>query len=173
MPICERLEHGYRPEEIAQAEATMQEQRSLYEAAKNGARPQELQQAQADYEAAQADAVNAETTFGRYEKLVRTDTISRQQFDDAKSKRDASKQKAESAHQRLALLQAGTRTEDVQAAQAAFGRREAAAALAHRGYRREDIDAARSRLDRGQPPGGGTRCASEGSRTHGARQWGG
>ncbi len=141
-----RLEHGYRPEEIAQAEATVQEQRSMYEAAKSGARPQELQQAQAEYEAAQADAVNAETTFRRYEQLVRTDTISRQQFDDAKSKRDASQQKAESAHQRLALLQAGTRAEDVQAAQGRFRQAEAAAALAHRGYRREDIDAARSRL---------------------------
>ena len=40
--------------------------------------PQEIEQAQADYAAAAADATNAEITYKRMEKLVATDTISRQ-----------------------------------------------------------------------------------------------
>jgi multidrug efflux pump subunit AcrA (membrane-fusion protein) len=58
----ERLQHGYRPEEIAQSEATMQEQRARLEAAQNGPRPEELAQAQADYDATKAEATNAEVT---------------------------------------------------------------------------------------------------------------
>ena len=142
----ERMERGYRPEEIAQAEATMGEQSARLEAAKNGARPQELAEAQAEYEAAKADATNAETTFKRMETLVRGDTVSRQQFDDSRAKRDAAAQKAESAQQRLALLRAGTRSEDLEAAEARYRQTKAAAEMARRGYRKEDINVARARV---------------------------
>ncbi|MGO4214210.1 biotin/lipoyl-binding protein, partial [Terriglobus sp. YAF25] len=92
-----KMEHGNRPEEIAQAEATARAQQAAYEAAKSGPRTQELAQAQADYDAAQADAINAEATFKRMAMLVRGETISRQQYDDALAKRDAMAQKSESA----------------------------------------------------------------------------
>jgi multidrug resistance efflux pump len=142
----QRLERGYRPEEIAQAEATMKEQRARLEAAENGPRPQELAQAQADYDAAKADAVNAEATYKRMQTLVQKDIVSRQQFDDAKAKRDASEKQAESARQRLAVLQAGTRKEDLHAAEERFREAKAAAEMTRRGYRREDIQTARGRL---------------------------
>lgn len=141
-----KLERGYRPEEIAQAQAAAAEQGALLEAAKKGPRVQEVEQAQADYAAAKADAVNAAATFGRMEMLVRGDTISRLQFDDAKAKRDATAQRAESFRQRLALLQAGTRKEDLTAAEERYRQAEAAATLMRRGYRKEDVEAARGRL---------------------------
>ena len=141
-----KLERGYRPEEIAQAQAAAGVQGALLEAAKKGPRVQELEQAQADYAAAQADAVNAEATFGRMQMLVRGDTISRLQFDDAKAKRDVTAERAESLRQRLALLQAGTRKEDLTAAEERYRQAQAAAELMRRGYRKEDIDAARGRL---------------------------
>ena len=68
---------------------------AAYERARNGPRKQEIEQAQADFAAATADATNAEVFFKRMEKLVATDTISRQQFDDARDKRDAAAQRAE------------------------------------------------------------------------------
>jgi HlyD family secretion protein len=141
-----RLERGYRPEEIAQTHAAEGEQGALLEAAKKGPRVQELEQAQADYAAAQADAVNAEATFKRMEMLVRGETISRLQFDDAQAKRDTTAQKAESLRQRLALLQAGTRKEDLEAAEERYRQAQAAAELMRRGYRKEDVAAARGRL---------------------------
>jgi len=146
----ERMLRGNRPEEIAEAEATASAQKASFEAAKNGPRKQELDQAQADFGAAQADAVNAEVFFRRMEKLVATDTISRQQFDDARDKRDAAVQKSESARQHLALLQAGTRPEDLRSAQARFQQAESAAVLARKGFRKEDIEAARGRLAQAQ-----------------------
>jgi HlyD family secretion protein len=146
----DRMVRGNRPEEIEQAEATAKAMQAVYESARNGPRRQEIEQAQADFAAASADAGNAETFYKRMEKLAATDTISRQQFDDARDKRDAAMQKAESAKQRLALLQAGTRSEDVNAAEARYKQASSAAALARKGFRREDIDAARGRLGEAQ-----------------------
>lgn len=142
----ERMLRGNRPEEIAQASAQAAAARAALDEARNGPRLQELDQAKADYAAAQADAANAESFYGRMEKLIRTDTISRQQFDDARDKRDAARQRAESARQHLALLQAGTRPEDLRAAEDRYHQAEAARVLAVKGSRREDIDAARGRL---------------------------
>jgi len=146
----DRMLRGNRPEEVEQAIATAHAQAAALEEARNGPRTEELHQAQADYAAAQADSVNAETYFHRMEKLNAGDIISRQQFDDARDKRDAARERAESARQHLALLQAGTRPEDLHAAEARFRQAEAAALLARKGFRREDIDAARGRLAQAQ-----------------------
>jgi len=146
----DRLVRGNRPEEIAEAAATAAAQKAAMEAAIHGPRPQELAQAQADFSAAQADSANAKAYYGRMAQLAAKDIISRQQFDDARDRRDAAAQKAESARQRLALLQAGTRAEDIRTAKAHYAQSQASADLARRGARREDIDAARSRLAQAQ-----------------------
>jgi HlyD family secretion protein len=146
----DRMLRGNRPEEIAEAEATASAQKAAFEAAQNGPRKQELDQAQADFAAAKADAVNAEGFFQRMQKLLASDTISRQQFDDARDKRDAAAQRTESARQHLALLQAGTRAEDLRSAQARFAQAQSAAVLARKGFRKEDIEAARGRLAQAQ-----------------------
>jgi HlyD family secretion protein len=146
----DRMVRGNRPEEIEQAEATAKAAQAAYESARNGPRRQEIDQARADFAAAIADSSNAEVFFQRMEKLVATDTISRQQFDDARDKRDAAAQRAESAKQRLALLEAGTRVEDVNAARARAQQAQAVAVLARKGFRKEDIAAARGRLAEAQ-----------------------
>ena len=146
----DRMLRGNRPEEVDQAEATARAMQAAFESARNGPRRQEIDQAQAEYRAATADAANAGAFYGRMEKLAATDTISLQQFDDARDKRDAAAQRAESARQRLALLQAGTRPEDVHAAEAHYKQAEAAAVLARKGFRREDIEAARGRVGEAQ-----------------------
>lgn len=146
----QKMLRGNRPEEIVQAEAIARAQKAAFEEARNGPRLQEIEQAQADYKAASADATNAQVFYGRMEKLIAADTISRQQFDDARDKRDAAAQRAESARQRMALLEAGSRAEDVNAAEARFKQAQAAAELARKGFRKEDIEAARSRLAEAQ-----------------------
>ena len=146
----DKMLRGNRPEEIAQAEASARAQEAAYEEARNGPRRQEIDQAQADFKAAVADAANAEVFYQRMQKLITTDIISRQQFDDARDKRDAAAQRAESARQRLALLQAGTRAEDLNVAEAKYKQAQAAAVLARKGFRKEDIEAARGRLTEAQ-----------------------
>ncbi|MGA9585628.1 MAG: efflux RND transporter periplasmic adaptor subunit [Terracidiphilus sp.] len=146
----DKMQRGNRPEEIVQAEAIAHAQQAALEAARNGPRRQEIDQAQADYAAAVADAANADIFYKRMEKLIASDTISRQQFDDSRDKRDAAAQRAESARQRLVLLQAGTRVEDLNAAEAKYKQAEAAAILSRQGFRKEDIEAARGRLAEAQ-----------------------
>lgn len=141
-----RLLHGNRREEIAQAEAAAKAEQSAVEEARNGPRTQEVQQASADYAAAKADAGNAADVFRRMATLAAKDEISQQEFDDARAKRDAAAEHAEAARQRLELLRAGTRPEDLQTAEERFQQAQAAAALARKGARPEDIAAARARL---------------------------
>ena len=142
----DRMLRGNRPEEIAEAESNASAQKAALEEADHGPRPQEIAQAQADLAAAQANAVDAESYYQRMAKLAASDTISRQQYDDARAKRDSAAEQAKSASERLALLQAGTRPEDLAAARARFAQAQAAAVLARRGFRKEDIEAARGKL---------------------------
>jgi HlyD family secretion protein len=146
----DRMLRGNRPEEIAQAEDSAKAQAAALEAARNGPRKEDLAQGKADYEAAKADAVNSEAYFYRMEKLAEAGTISRQQFDDAREKRDAARERAESARQHLAELEAGTRPEDLRAAEARFRQAQAAAVLSRKGFRKEDIEAAHGRLAEAQ-----------------------
>jgi multidrug resistance efflux pump len=146
----DKMLRGNRPEEIAEAEATANASKAALEEARHGPRPQEIDQAKADYAAAAADAGNAKDFYGRMAKLVAQDIVSKQQYDDAKDKRDATAQRAEAARQQLALLEAGTRVEDLHAAEARYKQAEAAAELMRKGFRREDIEAARGRLAEAQ-----------------------
>lgn len=141
-----KLTRGNRPEEIQQAEANAAAMRASLDAAHNGPRSQDIAQAQADFEATQADAINAQADFERMQKLAVTDAISRMEFDSYRNKRDSAAKKAESARQRLAELQAGTRREDLRAAEAHYQQAQAAANLSRKGARSEDIAAARDAL---------------------------
>jgi HlyD family secretion protein len=141
-----RLHQGNRPQEIAQADATLHENKALLDEAQNGPRPQDIAQAQADYAAAKANA----STYDRMQPLAAKDIISKQQFDSYTAQRNNTAQLAESAHQRLAVLQAGTRTEDIQAARDRYQQSLAADQLAHAGFRQQDITAGKGRLAQAQ-----------------------
>jgi HlyD family secretion protein len=145
-----RLHQGNRPQEIAQADATLHENKALLDEAQNGPRPQDIAQAQADYAAAKANAVDAASTYDRMQPLAAKDIISKQQFDSYTAQRNNTAQLAESAHQRLAVLQAGTRTEDIQAARDRYQQSLAADQLAHAGFRQQDITAGKGRLAQAQ-----------------------
>jgi multidrug resistance efflux pump len=145
-----RLQTGNRPQEIAQADATLHENAALLQEALNGPRTEDIHQAEADFAAAKANATDAQSTYERMKPLVAKDVISKQRFDSYTAQRDNTAQLAESAHQRLAVLQAGTRTEDVQAARARYAQSLAADQLAHAGYRHQDITSGKGRLTQAQ-----------------------
>jgi len=84
----------------------------------NGSRPQEIDQARAQVAQAQANVENADLTFQRESDLRRTNAISKQEFDNATATRDANRAQLRSAQANLALLEAGSREEDIDAARA-------------------------------------------------------
>ncbi len=145
-----RALRGNRPQEIQQAINTAAAAKAAMDEAQNGPRKQEIAEAQAALAADEANAENARADFDRMQKLMTADEISRMDFDSYKSKRDSTAQNAEASRQRLALLQAGTRQEDIRSAEARYKQADAAAALSKAGSRQEDIALARDELKASQ-----------------------
>jgi len=122
-----KLEHGSRPEEIAQARAA-----AATDERAPGYRLQEITQLEFDLQRAQADAKNAEQTFQRTSKLADEGILAPQVRDDAQARLDA-------AHAQVRSL-----TTAVNAARARLREAEAQKELVERGPRKEDIEAARA-----------------------------
>jgi multidrug resistance efflux pump len=144
----EKLLNGSRPEEIAQARAQAEAARLNYEMARNGPRPQEIEAARAELDAAQADFEVTRTNLARVERLVETGDMSRQDYDSAKAAFERAAARRETARQRLALLEAGTRREEIARAERQYRQAQANLEMVERGPRREDIAAARAAVER-------------------------
>ncbi len=82
--------------------------------------------------------------------LAEKDIISKQQFDAYTAQRNNTAQIARSAQERLAVLKAGSRTEDIQAARQRYEQALAADQLAHAGYRQQDITKGKGSLAQSQ-----------------------
>ncbi len=142
----EKMERGYRPEEIDEARAAAAQARAALEEARNGYRREQVAQARADAERARADASNAERTYKRMEELSADGVFSRQQRDDAEANWKMAAARLRNAEQRFAELQRGYRSEEVAAAEARYQQAEAVRRRLERGYRAEDVAAARADL---------------------------
>lgn len=101
-----RLEHGSRPEEIAQAAAAVAEQKAAVE--------------------------NARLLYNREKTLVDRGAVSRTEFDNAKAALDESEARQKSAQEKLRLAELGPRQEDIDAARAQLAGEEANVSQAER-----------------------------------------
>jgi multidrug resistance efflux pump len=144
----EKTEKWFRPEEVAEARAAAEAAWMNYELARNGPRDQEVDEARAEMAAASADLSVARATLARVEQLVKTGVQSRQDYDNAKSAFDRAAARQEAARQRLDLLLAGTRKEEIARAERQYKQAAARRELVERGARREDIEAAKAQLER-------------------------
>jgi multidrug resistance efflux pump len=128
-----KLEHGSRPEEIAQARAA-----AATDEHAPGYRLQEVAQLEADLQRAKADLVNAQQTYDRTLSLANQGILAPQARDDAQARLDAAKAQVRSLEN------------SVTAARARLREAQAQKDLVERGPRREDIDAARADVVRAQ-----------------------
>ncbi len=142
----EKMERGFRPEEIAEVRAAAAQAQAQHHDLAAGYRKEEIAAARADAERARADAVRAKQTFDRVSNLANADVFSKQQRDDATGTHHAAQAALAAAEQRLAELERGFRPEQVIAAEAAWKSAEARKQLVERGYRQEDIAIARAAL---------------------------
>ena len=141
-----RFTAGFRPEEVQQAQARRERARAILEKAVTGPRPQEITIAREQLRSARAASILAESEFIRLEALVTKEQVSKEAYDEAVRAREAAQAGLAVAEQSLALLEEGTRKEDIAAARAGFAEAEQALALMREGYRREDVEAAAARL---------------------------
>ncbi|HZS06461.1 MAG TPA: efflux RND transporter periplasmic adaptor subunit [Blastocatellia bacterium] len=146
----ERLQHGARPEEIAQARAATETARASYEAVRTWPRPEEVEQARASLAAAEADLGNAQSAFERAQRLRATGDISQQEFDSAKFRLENMRARRDAEKKRLDLLQNGSRPQDVRAAQERYRQAQEAERLVRAGPRTEEIADAKAQLAEAQ-----------------------
>ncbi len=105
---------------LAQAKAQMENQRQALAKLLAGSRPEEIAQAKATMDALQVTYLNNEATYERYDALAATSAGTIQQRDDAKAAFGSVRQQFEAAKQVYVLAVEGPRAEDIAAQRAAY-----------------------------------------------------
>ncbi len=134
-----RLSAGYRKEEIEQARAKRDQAAATLDRLVAGPRPQEIKVAGEQVNIEQAGLELAQSDFDRLKRLERNDQAAQRELDEAMRTLKAARSRVAAAEQQLALLQEGTRKEDIAQGKAALAEAEQALQLEEQGYRSEDI----------------------------------
>ena len=142
----ERLKAGFRPEEIATAEANRDRAKAALDQAIAGPRKQEIQEAADSLRLSEATLQLAQSTYARIESLYGTNSASREEYDQATKELEVAKAAADVERSRLEMLQEGTRQEEIAQVRAAFHAAQAELELRQNGYRKEEIAEAEARV---------------------------
>jgi HlyD family secretion protein len=143
----DKLVQGARPEEVDQAKARSQTAVAALEETKTGARAEEIAGANARLVATQVAVDKAKLDDDRARKLFDTAAISRSQLDDADSTLRGAIAQRDAASQVLDELKNGSRREDIAQAMAKAAEARASEKLVLAGTRVEDIKAAQGQVD--------------------------
>jgi len=146
----EKLEAGYRDEEIAQAKARRDQLAAHLEELEHGPRKQEIEAAKAEVDLAEAEMEFAADEFDRTQSLFAKETVSRERLDEARTQLRVARARVRAKTEKLALLEAGTRPEQIAQAKARLEEADQAWKLMERGYRKEEIAGAKAAVDAAQ-----------------------
>jgi membrane fusion protein YbhG len=105
-------------DKVKAAEAQLAEQSATLQKVEAGPRAAEIAQGRANLAERQADLANAQQAFERARKLRPTGAISQAALDDARAAQGMALARVAAAKQALALLEEGSRPEDIAAARA-------------------------------------------------------
>jgi multidrug resistance efflux pump len=142
-----KLNAGFRPEEIAQANARVTQLTAEHERLVAGPRRAEIEAARAEAEAARARVTLAQRIHDRTQELVRTSALAAEQLDRAIEELDAARAGLLARAKEVQLLEEGTRREDIVAANAKLEEAKAARDLMLAGYRKEEIAHANAKAE--------------------------
>ena len=143
----QRLQAGYREEEIAQAEQNYLQLKANFEKLRAGPRPQEIEAARARVKVADAQLQLAQQNHSRTSELYARAAEPKESLDAAIQQLDSARGDVAVSREELSLLEEGTRPEDVAAAKAQMEGALAAWQLTKNGYRAEDIAAAEAAVN--------------------------
>jgi HlyD family secretion protein len=141
---------GNRPQEIAQARARLAQVEAQLAEARAGNRPQEIAQAQAQVDAARARVNYTTEQLERYQYLYQQGAERKQLYDQALSEDNSAKASLREAEKRLALLQSGSRSEEISRLEAMVKESRSALQLLEKGTRREVIAQRQASVDAAQ-----------------------
>jgi len=141
---AEKMERGYRPEEVAETRAAAAQAKADYEMKKNGYRQEDIDAAKADLDRAKADEVRTHLDFQRYQALAEKDLVSKQQRDTAEANWKVALAQQQNAQHKLDELQRGYRPEEIASAEARYRQTQATLEKYEHGNRREDVASAKA-----------------------------
>jgi multidrug resistance efflux pump len=141
LAAVEKAKNGARREEIEAAAAEVAANEARAARMKHGYREEEIRQAQNDWLSASADLKLAEENFGRYDRLFQTGSVTQAQLDSARADFDRAKGRASATRARFDMVYKGNRPEDVAEAEAQLKQARANLDLLKAGTRHEDIEA--------------------------------
>jgi multidrug resistance efflux pump len=101
-----------------QQQARVNMLKAEYDKAKNGPRPEEKEQARGDKAATEADLKQAREDFDRAVQMYQKGAMARADYDAARATRERALGRFDAARFRLALLEAGSREEEIRSAEA-------------------------------------------------------
>lgn len=139
--------------DIAARNAELNQSTSKLEALLNGSRKQDIQQAEAALADARAQLEFARLDWDRAQTLFKNEDISKQQYDQARTKYDSAQALVRQAEEKVSLVKEGPRQEDIAAARADVARAKAAVATAEANRlelkrKQEQLVAGRDDIDR-------------------------
>ena len=150
----QRLDHGLRPEEVAQAKARYDQFAAQLDLLVAGPREEEIAAAEARLRSATAELKLAKQMYDRQAELYEQNAVSQEEYDRATEKLEAADSLSAVRKSELEVLRSGAREEEIRDAKARAEEARQAWQLAQNGYRSEDIaqakaarDAAKAALD--------------------------
>lgn len=142
-----RLAAGNRQEETAQARAKRDRAAATLEKLIAGPRVREIEIARERGKMAQADLELAESEFERVKNLREEASAAKVEYDKAVRELKRSQAESAAAGQELALLEEGTRKEELAEARATLAEAEAGLRLSEQGFRTEDVAKAAAQVE--------------------------
>jgi multidrug resistance efflux pump len=138
----DKARNGSRTEEKDSARAAMESAQAKVKRLKAGSRAEEIRQARSDLDMATADARLAREDFDRADRMFRSSSMPRSDYDRARATQERTQGKVAADRAKLDLLLAGTRPEEVEEAEADLRKADANLRLLVAGTRSEDLAAA-------------------------------
>jgi multidrug resistance efflux pump len=130
---------GPRKEDIEQLRAAHEQAKAQLSLVREGPRKEQIQQLRAALKQAEANLAEAETELRRVEDLESQGAVSRQQLDQARTRRDVAQAQVDAARQRLTEAETGARPQEIRQAEALVKGAAQRLAEAEAGARPEEI----------------------------------
>jgi HlyD family secretion protein len=139
--------------DVAARRAQVNESQAKLDELLNGSRKQDIQQAASAVNDARAQLEFARLDWARMQQLYKTEDISKQQYDQSRTKFDSATAMLHQAQEKLALVQEGPRVEEIAAARAAVATAQATLKTAEANRlelqrREEDLKARNAEIER-------------------------
>lgn len=148
--VHDKLTTGFRPQEIAQAKSRTDQLRAALEKLQNGPRPQEIAAAESGLRLAESELSLARIKYQRTEALFGRQAADKADLDEASTGLSVAQARVDARTEELAVLQEGSRKEDIAQAFAQLEEAVQELNLRQAGYRTEEIREAKAGLDAAQ-----------------------